>query len=234
MLLAIALLGLSIARIEITIAQDVDYIEQQPPPPTFLSESSEILGPVFNEANAMACQCRDLMRRKHRETEHQIFDIVNHVGTRGDFERIATGRMDWALTFVNFVERMVGEKREQLEAMFADLETRLRLDDRAMAELLALRTWGRKVLQYILLRCRQQVTGTVKAAVDRWWYIRGAAVRDLRRGQDVWWQRVLEADTLAVTEQLHAITEFNLASGLRLLNDFNARFKQIVERNSYQ
>lgn len=191
------------------------------------------LSVIFARIHRLAVHCGTQMRAKHLQNEQANLDVVKRVGVTGNFQEIAKARMYWALNFVNFVERMVYHKQMVTNRLFDQLEQRLRINQSTRQILQEQRQQSSNVLLDILLRCRQEVTATVHAAIEHERLLHLAAVAASQQNEEslVQWQLALEADAAAVSDRLQQVTEANLEDGYRLLDGFDRRYREIVGEN---
>lgn len=186
------------------------------------------LNTLLARVHRLATLCGAQMRERHRINEEQNLRVVQSVGVTGNFQQIADARMYWALDFVNFVEKMVLHKQIVTNRLLKQLEQRIGLGASTVQTLRNLRRQSTSVLVGILYRCRQEVTGTVKAAIKHERILHDAALADCNQSALQQWQLALEADAVEVSERLQQVIEANLEDGYRLLDGFDRRYREII------
>lgn len=224
LLILVLVFGIQSADLE----QAVDIIPQNTSPIADPDVACQV-DAVFTRIHQLAVECGAAMRARHDRDEHDYFNLVRSVGVLGDFNEISKGRYHWALDFVNYVERMVGHKKQVTNSIFSELEQRIGVSQTTENGLQQLHQQSVHVLNAILLKCRRQVTNTALAAIRYQEQIHLAALKDGQLECDVHrWQLVLEEDVLRVSENLREITEENLELGYRLLDQFDRIYRQTL------
>lgn len=188
---------------------------------------------IFTRTHQLAVECGGNMRARHFRNEEEYLRIVRRVGVLGDVYEISQARYYWALDFVNFVERMVGHKKQVIDGIFSEIEQRIQLSETTETELQQLHKHSGVVLNAILLKCRKQVTAKVFEAIRYQEQLHLAAVDDCESGSGnvQRWQYELEEYVVRVSEELGQIVEENLEEGYILLDQFDRQYRQLVSSN---
>lgn len=223
---------LAIASTSADQLQAVDVIPQNVSPIDDPDAECQV-DAVFSRIHQLARQCGAQMREKHDRDEQENLRLIRSVGVLGNIREISEGRYHWALDFVNFVERMVGHKKQLTDGIFAELEERIQISETTANTLRHLHEHSGVVLNAILLKCRRQVTAKTLEAIRVEEQIHQAALQDCDRNESDMerWQYALEASALRYSEGLRQITEENLEMGYNLLDRFDQQYRQVVASN---